>query len=62
MYGRYSKDLGEYVKSEARKLKMLEQRRKKEDRARNRVRNKHFIKGAQYSLIANISNLTGIIR
>lgn len=40
MYGRYSKDLGEYAKSEARKLKMLEQRRKKEDRQRNRVRNK----------------------
>lgn len=37
MYGRYTKDLGEYAKNEARKLKMLERRRKKEDKARNRV-------------------------
>ncbi|XP_055299959.1 chloride channel protein 2 isoform X4 [Sitodiplosis mosellana] len=36
MYGRYSKDLGEYAKNEARKLKMLERRRKMEDKARNR--------------------------
>ncbi|XP_031617076.1 chloride channel protein 2 isoform X2 [Contarinia nasturtii] len=36
MYGRYTKDLGEYAKNEARKLKMLERRRKKEDKARNR--------------------------
>lgn len=37
MYGRYTKDLGEYAKNEARKLKMLERRRKKEDKARDRV-------------------------
>lgn len=37
MYGRYTKDLGEYAKNEARKLKMLERRRKKEDTARDRV-------------------------
>lgn len=37
MYGRYTKDLGEYAKSEARKLKMLERRRKQEDKARDRV-------------------------
>lgn len=37
MYGRYTKDLGEYAKNEARKLQMLERRRKKEDKARNRV-------------------------
>lgn len=37
MYGRYTKDLGEYAKSEARKLKMLERRRKKEDKLRDKV-------------------------
>lgn len=37
MYGRYTKDLGEYAKNEARKLKILERRRKKEDRARDKV-------------------------
>lgn len=37
MYGRYTKDLGEYAKNEARKLKMLERRRKQEDKARDRV-------------------------
>lgn len=37
MYGRYTKDLGEYAKNEARKLKMLERRRKKEDKARDKV-------------------------
>lgn len=35
MYGRYTKDLGEYAKEEARKLKALEKKRKKEDRLRN---------------------------
>lgn len=38
MYGRYTKDLGEYAKDEARKLKILERRRKQEDRARNKVK------------------------
>ena len=37
MYGRYTKDLGEYAKDEARKLKILERRRKQEDKARNKV-------------------------
>lgn len=41
MYGRYTKDLGEYAKNEARKLKMLERRRKQEDKARDRVRKKN---------------------
>ncbi|XP_055373776.1 chloride channel protein 2 isoform X2 [Condylostylus longicornis] len=36
MYGRYTKDLGEYAKDEARKLKLLEKRRKKEDKLRNK--------------------------
>ncbi|KAJ6639380.1 Chloride channel protein 2 [Pseudolycoriella hygida] len=36
MYGRYTKDLGEYAKDEARKLKILERRRKQEDKARNK--------------------------
>lgn len=44
MYGRYTKDLGEYAKNEARKLKMLERRRKQEDKARDRVRNPISIK------------------
>lgn len=38
MYGRYTKDLGEYAKDEARKLKILERRRKQEDKHRNKVR------------------------
>lgn len=37
MYGRYTKDLGEYAKDEARKLKLLERRRKKDDKERNKV-------------------------
>lgn len=37
MYGRYTKDLGEYAKNEARKLKMLERKRKQEDKARDKV-------------------------
>lgn len=38
MYGRYTKDLGEYAKDESRKLKILERRRKQEDKIRNKVR------------------------
>lgn len=37
MYGRYTKDLGEYAKDEARKLKFLERKRKQEDKIRNKV-------------------------
>ena len=37
MYGRYTKDLSEYAKDEARRLKQLERQRKKDDRARNKV-------------------------
>lgn len=37
MYGRYTKDLGEFAKDEARKLKLLEKRRKQEDKQRNKV-------------------------
>lgn len=36
MYGRYTKDLGEYAKEEARKLRLLERRRKKDDKERNK--------------------------
>uniref|UniRef100_A0A0A1WTS8 Chloride channel protein 2 n=2 Tax=Zeugodacus cucurbitae TaxID=28588 RepID=A0A0A1WTS8_ZEUCU len=36
MYGRYTKDLGEFAKDEARKLKLLEKRRKQEDKQRNK--------------------------
>ncbi|XP_055916788.1 chloride channel protein 2 [Eupeodes corollae] len=38
MYGRYTKDLGEYAKDEARKLKILEKRRKEEDKLRDKER------------------------
>lgn len=38
MYGRYTKDLGEFAKDEARKLKILEKRRKQEDKQRNKVK------------------------
>lgn len=37
MYGRYCKDLGEYAKDEARRLRQLEKQRKKDDRARDKV-------------------------
>lgn len=37
MYGRYTKDLGEYAKDEARRLRQLERQRKKDDRARDKV-------------------------
>jgi hypothetical protein len=37
MYGRYTKDLSEYAKDEARRLKQLERQRKKDDRARDKV-------------------------
>ncbi|XP_063220427.1 chloride channel protein 2 isoform X2 [Bacillus rossius redtenbacheri] len=36
MYGRYTKDLGEYAREEARKLQVLEKKRRKEDRERNK--------------------------
>ncbi|KAL7019495.1 hypothetical protein ACKWTF_011136 [Chironomus riparius] len=36
MYGRYTKDLSEYAKDEARRLKQLDKQRKKDDRARNK--------------------------
>ena len=47
MYGRYTKDLGEYAKDEARKLKILEKRRKQEDKIRNKV---HHSQGFQFLL------------
>lgn len=37
MYGRYTKDLGEYAKEEAKRLKLLERRRKQEDKERDKV-------------------------
>ncbi|EEB12858.1 Chloride channel protein ClC-Ka, putative [Pediculus humanus corporis] len=36
MYGRYTKDLGEYAKEEAKKLKALEKKRKKEEKLREK--------------------------
>lgn len=35
MYGRYTKDLGEYAKEEARRIKQIDKQRKKEDKLRN---------------------------
>lgn len=36
MYGRYTKDLGEYAKEEAKKLKALEKKKKKENKLRDK--------------------------
>lgn len=41
MYGRYTKDLGEYAKEEARRLAILERKRKKEDRLREKEFDKY---------------------
>lgn len=44
MYGRYTKDLGEYARDEARRIKQLEKQRKKDDRARDKVNSrKHHL-------------------
>lgn len=48
MYGRYTKDLGEFAKDEARKLKLLEKRRKQEDKQRNKVNSKYKNKESMY--------------
>ncbi|XP_055541757.1 chloride channel protein 2 isoform X3 [Wyeomyia smithii] len=52
MYGRYTKDLGEYAKDEARRLRLLERRRKKEDKFRNKellgVRDNRFYKAGSW--------------
>ncbi|EDS40747.1 chloride channel protein 2 [Culex quinquefasciatus] len=52
MYGRYTKDLGEYAKDEARRLRLLERRRKKDDKARNKellgVRDNKFFKASSW--------------
>ncbi|XP_065333405.1 chloride channel protein 2 isoform X1 [Cloeon dipterum] len=36
MYGRYTKELGEFAKEEARRLKAIEKRRRKDDKRRNK--------------------------
>lgn len=41
MYGRYTKDLGEYAKEEGRRLAQLERKRKKEDRLREKEYDKY---------------------
>ncbi|XP_055592934.1 chloride channel protein 2-like isoform X2 [Uranotaenia lowii] len=52
MYGRYTKDLGEYAKDEARRLRLLERRRKKDDKERNKellgVRDNKFFKASSW--------------
>lgn len=62
MYGRYTKDLGEYAKDEARRLKQLERQRKKDDRARDKVNVKPRLCLA-FSNIRNIkATVVGIYR
>ncbi|XP_034663623.1 chloride channel protein 2 isoform X7 [Drosophila subobscura] len=51
MYGRYTKDLGEFAKDEARKLKLLEKRRKQEDKQRNKE-----LLGTQSTRVKHISS------
>jgi chloride channel 2 len=53
MYGRYTKDLGEYAKEEARKVKALERKRKKEDRLRNKELQKYRGKCASKLIAAS---------
>lgn len=48
MYGRYTKDLGEYAKDEARRLKQLERQRKKDDRARDKVSTWSGLRNIEY--------------
>lgn len=63
MYGRYTKDLGEYAKDEARRLKQLERQRKKDDRARDKVNDQNRF--AIFSLAINIeykATVVGIYR
>lgn len=55
MYGRYTKDLGEYAKDEARRLKQLERQRKKDDRARDKVKSFHFDTDCPTCITLNIS-------
>ena len=38
MYGRYTKDLGEYARDEAKRLKDLDRQRKKDDKIREKVK------------------------
>lgn len=51
MYGRYTKDLGEFAKDEARKLKLLEKRRKLEDKQRNKV-------GGRYNWVVTVLSIS----
>lgn len=37
MYGQYTRELGAYAKNEAEKIKLLERRRKQEDKVRRMV-------------------------
>ncbi|KAF4533368.1 hypothetical protein B566_EDAN002766 [Ephemera danica] len=41
MYGRYTKELGEFAKEEARRLKALEKRRRRDDKRRNKELQKY---------------------
>lgn len=54
MYGRYTKDLGEFAKDEARKLKLLEKRRKLEDKQRNKVSNLVNCNGKVIKFVFNL--------
>ncbi|CAG0896249.1 unnamed protein product [Darwinula stevensoni] len=50
MYGRYTRDLGEYVKEEAKRLKQLEKARKREEKLRTKELRKYRGKWATRSL------------
>lgn len=60
MYGRYTKDLGEFAKDEARKLKLLEKRRKQEDKQRNKVNKQKSIQ-MQQLFLCNYSRISTFI-
>lgn len=58
MYGRYTKDLGEYAKEEAKRLKLLERRRKQEDKERDKVRHMNLIQIIFYGSFCNVQSLS----
>lgn len=65
MYGRYTKDLGEYAKDEARRLKQLERQRKKDDRARDKVNEQASLRACRALHLSSVrykATVVGIFR
>jgi chloride channel 2 len=56
MYGRYTKELGEFAKEEARRLKAIERRRRKDDKRRNKELHKY-----NGPCMSRISSVVGFI-